>query len=331
MAFRIVSSDIYLPEYPWIAEDFDVYLGLSKGTSKKKFAVEKRYIASGQESAIFMATQAILKCLKQSPYSLSDIDLLIYASGTHHQSLPYDAAAVLAELKAPPSITSLDINSTCLSFLSALDYAQCVFAAKRHQRVLVVTSELGSGITLNKFKKPKPEVATLFSDGAAAYLLEASELSYGLHGALFETHHEGYECCQIKGGGSHVNPHKVSHSEYLAACQFEMDGKSLFRHIVNVMPEFLKRGIANAGLTQSDIAYFLPHQASHHGMAKLPKLTGFSAEKIVNNFRELGNQVAASLPINLHLLRLEKAGSGEKVLLAGSAAGLSLGMGVIEL
>lgn len=154
MAFRIVSSDIYLPEYPWIAEDFDVYLGLSKGTSKKKFAVEKRYIASGQESAIFMATQAILKCLKQSPFSLSDIDLLIYASGTHHQSLPYDAAAVLAELKAPPSITSLDINSTCLSFLSALDYAQCVFAAKRHQRVLVVTSELGSGITLNKFKNP---------------------------------------------------------------------------------------------------------------------------------------------------------------------------------
>ncbi len=331
MTFKIVSSDIYLPHSPWSGEDFDNYLGLAQGTSQKKFAVGKRYIASGEESAVYMAAKAIEKCLAQCELTLNDIDLLIYASGTRHQSLPYDAASVLAHLKAPASITSLDISSTCLSFLSALDYAQCLFSAKRHQRVIIVTSELASGITLNKFNTPKTEVATLFSDGAAAYILEVAENAYGFQGAHFETHHEGYPYCQIKGGGSHINPHKISHAAFLSVCQFEMDGRSLFRHVVHTLPPFINRGLENSGLTREDIAWFIPHQASHHAMAKLPRLTGFKAEKLVNNFYDLGNQIAASLPINLHLLRQSKAGSAEKVLLAGSAAGLSLGMGVIEL
>ncbi len=331
MSFRIVSSDVYLPQSSWNATDFDAYLELPQGTCQKKFAVGKRYIASGEESAVYMAAKAIEKCLAQSELTLNDIDLLIYASGTNHQSLPYDAASVLAYLRAPASITSLDINSTCLSFLSALDYAQCLFSAKRHQRVMIVSSELASGITLNKFQTPRAEVATLFSDGAAAYLLEASENAFGFQGARFETHHEGFQYCQIKAGGSHINPHTVSYSDFLSTCQFEMDGRALFKHVVKTLPPFIKQGLENAGLTQDDIAWFLPHQASHHAIAKLPKLTGLKAEKMVNNFYELGNQIAASLPVNLHLLRQDNAGNGEKVLLVGSAAGLSLGMGIMEL
>ncbi|MDF5485557.1 ketoacyl-ACP synthase III, partial [Vibrio parahaemolyticus] len=64
------------------------------------------------------------------------------------------------------------MNSTCLSFLSALDLAQSLFLAKRYRRILIVTSELATGITLNRNFTLKPEVATLFADGAAAFLLE---------------------------------------------------------------------------------------------------------------------------------------------------------------
>ncbi|NMS31985.1 3-oxoacyl-[acyl-carrier-protein] synthase III C-terminal domain-containing protein, partial [Vibrio parahaemolyticus] len=48
-------------------------------------------------------------------------------------------------------------------------------------------------------------------------------------------------------------------------------------------------------------------------------------------FSTLGNQVAASLPINLHWLRNQPETAGKHVLLAGTAAGLSLGMGVLKL
>lgn len=331
MAFNIVGSDIYLPKNIWTAEQLDLHLGLKKGMSKKKYGVESRHVSTEHETAIYMASEAIKGALKQASLSINDIDLVIYASATQHQSLPYDASAVLAHLQAPTSITSLDINCSCLSFLSALDYAQSIFLAKRHQRIVIVSSERVTGFTLNKMTPATVEVATLFSDGAAAFVLERSDDAPGLSGVLFETHHQGYDLSRVRAGGSALNPHSTTHSEFLAASQFEMNGKLLFRLIIKVLPKFLDRGLKQAAITREQIDYFLPHQASHRALDKLPRLSGFPKHKTVNNFATLGNQIASSLPINLHLLRLEQAGSGKIVLLTGSAAGLSLGMGLLTL
>ncbi|MCE0556097.1 3-oxoacyl-[acyl-carrier-protein] synthase III C-terminal domain-containing protein [Motilimonas sp. E26] len=331
MAFDIVGSDIYLPETKWSDKDFDLYLGLKKGTSKRQFGVETRHVAANHETAIYMAAKAALGALKNASLTINDIDLLVYASASHHQALPYDAAAVLASLNAPVNLASLDINSSCLSFLTALDYAQCIFLAKRHQRILIVSSELVTGITLNKTTPAKTEVATLFSDGAAAYVLQAAPNVSGFTGALFETHHQGYNFCQVKAGGSHVNPHHTAPEQLLAASQFEMDGKALFRHMTTTLPAFLVRGLQQSNIQRDQIDYLLPHQASHLALKRLPKMSGFCSQKIVNNVAQCGNQIAASLPINLHLLRQQQANSGKKVLLIGSAAGLSLGMGFLTL
>lgn len=340
MAFNIMGSDIYLPKQTWKGEDFDSHLGLKPGTSEHKYGVEKRYIASGHETAISMAGEAVLGALKNATLHIDDIDFIIYASATHHQTLPYDAAAVLAYLKAPAQLSSVDINSSCLSFLSALDYAQCLFLAKRYQRIVIVSSECGTGITLNKTTPASIEVATLFSDGAAAFVLQAEPLAKGFTGAYFETHHQGYDLCQVRGGGSAVNPHTHSHADLLAASQFEMNGKALFRQMAIAMPAFLEKGLQLANINKQYIDYLLPHQASHRAINKLPRITGFAKHKVVNNVAQLGNQIAASLPINLHLLRQQIAQSREQisssekpqtVLLFGTAAGLSLGMGLLTL
>ncbi|EOA8957026.1 ketoacyl-ACP synthase III [Vibrio harveyi] len=329
MGFNILSSGSYLPVNQWSDREMDRFLKLPSGTCRNKFDVEYRHVASTKETAVYMAMQAIMQCLGNT-HSLSSVDLLIYASGTHHQALPYDASAVLAALDAPTSLESFDLNSTCLSFLSALNLAQNLFIAKRYQRIIIVTSELATGITLNRSFTLKPEVATLFADGAAAFLLEQTE-NEGLITNHFETHHAGYSFCQIKGGGSHINPHTSEHQAYLKNCQFEMEGKALFRHVRKTLPAFLEKGFSSSPVTLRDIDYFLPHQASAHGLKKLPSLVGLPKEKTVNHFSTLGNQVAASLPINLHWLRNQPGTQGKHVLLAGTAAGLSLGMGVLKL
>lgn len=356
MAFNIMGSDIYLPQQTWNGEDFDRHLSLKAGTSQNKYGVEKRYIAAPHETAIMMAGEAIIGALKNACMCLQDIDFIIYASATQHQTLPYDAAAVLAYLKAPTHLTSVDINSSCLSFLSALDYAQSLFIAKRHQRIVIVSSECGTGITLNKTTPASIEVATLFSDGAAAYVLEADPRASGFTGALFETHHQGYELCQVKGGGSAINPHTTAHADLLTASQFEMNGKALFREMATAVPTFLEKGLQRAKVNKKHIDYVLPHQASHRAINKLPRIIGFSDHKVINNVAQLGNQIAASIPINLHLLRqkiahdrkqskqdntsddklltstISSTPNGTKtVLVFGTAAGLSLGMGLLTL
>jgi len=330
MAFNIVSSGIYLPRHPWQADKLDQFLNLPEGTVNTKYGVSQKYVADNHETAMSMAGKAAQECLANANLIISDVDLVIYASGTHHQSLPYDAAGLLAFLNAPHYIESFDINSTCLSFLTALDLAQSLFIANRYQRILIVSSECATGVTL-KNNQPVVDVASLFADGAAAFLLEKDQQACGLIMRRFETHHAGYAHCQIQGGGSHLNPHKLSYQENLQVCQFEMDGKKLFKTIRKVLPKFIAQGLNEADIAVNDIDYLLPHQASFHALKKLPKLTGFSTSQIVNNFAMLGNQVAASIPINLHLLRTDQGNNGKTVLLMGSAAGLSLGMGLIRL
>lgn len=115
MGFNILSSGSYLPVNQWSDREMDRFLKLPSGTCRNKFDVEYRHVADTKETAVYMAMQAITQCLANT-HSLSSVDLLIYASGTHHQSLPYDASAVLAALDAPTSLESFDLNSTCLSF-----------------------------------------------------------------------------------------------------------------------------------------------------------------------------------------------------------------------
>jgi 3-oxoacyl-[acyl-carrier-protein] synthase III len=68
----------------------------------------------------------------------------------------------------------------------------------------------------------------------------------------------------------------------------------------------------------------VPHQASGPGLALLPRL-GFAAERIVNIVGEYGNCVAASIPMALaHLAANGRVRRGDRVLLVGTGAGLSV-------
>ncbi|WDZ72369.1 3-oxoacyl-[acyl-carrier-protein] synthase III C-terminal domain-containing protein [Vibrio harveyi] len=110
-------------------------------------------------------------------------------------------------------------------------------------------------------------------------------------------------------------------------CQFEMEGKALFKHVRKTLPAFLEKGFSSSPVTLRDIDYFLPHQASAHGLKKLPSLVGLPKEKTVNHFSTLGNQVAASLPINLHWLRNQPRHTRETCVIGGHCCWALVGDG----
>lgn len=328
MSFSIRASACYLPDRSIDAEDLDRRIGLKNGTSRKRYGVERRHYASPQENALYMGAQAARQALQNTDLSLKDIDLLLYASGTSHQALPYNAAGLLAELGGCPTLACMDINATCLSFISALEFSQCAFASGRYRRILIVSSELASvGIGNND-----PEIATLFADGAAAFVLQADSNNIGLRPSLFRTYSEGYDYCQIRSGGSYFHPSRTDTQRFIDGAYFDMRGKQLYKLAAREMPGFLRDGLAKAGLRQSDIDYVVPHQASHSALAHLSKRLGFSSDIIINVFATMGNQIAASIPIALHQLRSGNPSlQGKNILLIGSAAGVSLGMGVLSL
>jgi 3-oxoacyl-[acyl-carrier-protein] synthase-3 len=328
MCFTVTGSGCYLPEYSITADELDAKLGLAPGSCAGRYCVEKRHYAAKHESALYMGSRAARNALDSAGLSLSDIDLLICASGTNHQALPYNAAGIVREIGQQCEIASMDVNSSCLSFLSALEVSQGLLAAGRYRRILIVSSEVASvGI-----ENGNPEVASMFGDGSAAIILQAKRNAKGLFSSLFRTYPQGYPFCQIRAGGSNLHPAHSDETQYSDGAYFEMRGRELYRLVAELSPAFINEGLQNAGLLKSDIDYVVPHQASGLGLQHLTKRLGFPKDKVVNIFARAGNQIAASLPMALHeLLSTRTDLKGKKLMLMGSGAGLTLGFGVLGL
>ena len=328
MAFKIVSSATYLPESTITATELDDRLNLKHGTCFKRYGVEYRHFASDKETAVFMGCEAIKKSLMEAKLNLSDIDLLISASATSHQVLPYNAASLLAELDDPHHVASMDINSSCLSFISALEMAHCAISTGRYNRILIVSSEVSRvGITYDN-----PEISSLFADGAAAFILEADTESLGLISSSFKTYPKGYEHCQIRSGGSFLHPSKTDMETFLAGSYFTMDGKKVFKQVASLISGFVEEGLEKAKVSKKDIRYIVPHQASHLGLKHIETRLGFDNSHMINIIATMGNQIAASTPIALdYLLKNHDVKKQDKVMLLGTGAGLSLGMAVLSL
>jgi len=82
----------------------------------------------------------------------------------------------------------------------------------------------------------------------------------------------------------------------------------------------------------ADVDWVVPHQASKLAMQHIRKKLGIPTEKLVDIFAHRGNQVAASLPSALHELLVSGRGkSGDRILLIGTSAGLSLGAMILEI
>jgi 3-oxoacyl-[acyl-carrier-protein] synthase-3 len=106
---------------------------------------------------------------------------------------------------------------------------------------------------------------------------------------------------------------------------FHMRGKQLFRQASALIEDYLTRLLKISGLTLSQIATVVPHQASHLSLEHMRRRLHVSSSVLVDIYRFHGNQVAASIPTALHTaVTSGRFNHGEPVMLIGTAAGLSL-------
>ena len=138
---------------------------------------------------------------------------------------------------------------------------------------------------------------------------------------------EGVEFCRIRSGGSRFHRRgQPEHSEAL----FEMRGKPLFALVARELPGFVEALLQEGAVTRDELAFLIPHQASRLALDHVARMLGFDDGRMVDVFADFGNQVGASLPTALHFA-IHRYGlkRGQKVLLLGTGAGVSMGGMVI--
>lgn len=329
--FKIESSAIYFPAKKLHSNTLDEQLNLPEGTVFNKSGVQVRSIAAEHETQAKMGKIAALEALKIANIAFEDLDALICANGTAQQLIPCNAALLQRELGYGDSgVACFDVNSTCLSFITALDLVSNAIAMERFKKVMIVVSDIASvGINWKDL-----ESAALFGDGAVAYILGAAEDTRNATTVLsahMKTFGDAVDVCQVKSGGAaklgwHYIPEE--HEEYL----FSMDGPKLFKKAAQHMECFVEETLSKAGYTLADVDHIVPHQASRSAMELIRRRLNVPSEKFhTSYFANSGNCIAASIPMVLHqAIQTGLIKKGQTILLLGTGAGLSFGSMLLE-
>ncbi len=322
---RIKGTGRYLPRRRLLSSEIDARLGWPKGEIEARFGITSRHVAEGDETSSTMAALAATDALQAAGITATDLDLIIGACGVMEQAIPSTATLVQAKLGLGRSgIGAYDINATCLSFIQALDLAALKIASGRAKNILIFSADIASvGLDWTR-----PEVASIFGDGAAAVVCTAD--GEGLLASRFETYAEGSQACVLAGGGTRITA-AIDPEAARRASFFQMDGALAYRVAARRMPRFLISLLQEAGISPQDLHSVIPHQASAQGLDHSAARLGIAGDKIIQTFARFGNQIATSIPTALHEAiitgRLQR---GDLALLIGTSAGISLGGAVVR-
>lgn len=317
-AIKIVATGIALPGEKIVSSELDARLGKPQGYVERRSGIAWRYHAAHDASQAELAAGALHDALKAGALSPSSIDLLICASAIAVQALPCSAVHILKAAKMPAGVAGFDINSSCVSFISALEVAAGLLSTGAYRRIAIVSADIASrGIDWNH-----EESSLIFGDGAACAIVERGDGKSGILASLIEMYPDGSELCEIRAGGTRRNPRAgMNDSDFL----FHMQGKPLFRYASSLIEDYFARLLKKSGLRLADIGTVVPHQASHLSLEHMRKRLRVPESVLIDVYRHYGNQVAASIPTALHEAVISGRFTPEKpAMLIGTAAGLTL-------
>lgn len=324
LSVKILAMGKALPTNTVSSAMLDVSLGKEDGYTYKKSGVMSRQFSPHEQSQSELAAIALKDALRNASVSANSIDLLISACGVQEQALPSTACAIAEHAALSEGTPAFDINSSCLSFLTALNVAASLLKTGTYKRIAVVSSDQPSrGINWDD-----PEASLIFGDGAAAAIIESGTAIQGIRSFMLKTFTIGRHFCEIRAGGTKRNPTVgFEQNDYM----FSMNGKQVLKLALQQMPGFLNELFTQSGVSRDSIDVIIPHQASHLGMSHMIRRIGLNDESVINIYKTHGNQVAASLPTALYeAFSTGRLSSGKRGLLLGTAAGMSIGGLVLD-
>lgn len=335
---RIVGTGRYLPERIVTNAEVASRCGSDASLNQRSGVVQRRQ-AAPDETAVELAARASRAALEAAGVSADGLWAIINASGTTAQAIPDGGPLLQAALGLGSSgVRAVSVHATCLSFLVAFEVAASWLAradCPPDAHVLISCSE----ITSRHVDPTDAHTACLFGDAAVAVVLRRATRaeSSRMHAARMETYGSGASLTQARGGGTTVPaflPDGVQCSVNprcdFAANHFEMDGPGTLKLVLERGPAFLERLRPRLSSSLMDIRWAVPHQASGLALDAIEHALGWPADRMLRTLDQLGNTVAASIPLTLHEgISSGKIRRGDKVVMFGTGAGLSFGGVVI--
>lgn len=284
-----------------------------------KTGIYNRHVSAPAVTAVDLACEAGMKLLERDSRR-AEIDLLILVTQSPDYVLPTSACILQDKLGLAKNIMAFDVNLGCSGFVNALAITGSLIESGAARRGLILCAD-----TYTKYiDKNDRTCRPLFSDGAAAALLEPSDVDQ-IGPFEFGTDGAGYDKLIVRNSGARgENP-------TVGCGQLEMQGSDVFLFTMREVPLCIDALLTREGLMLSDIDLFVFHQASKLVIENLVRTLALDKSKVYTNLEIVGNTVSASIPIALKdAAKQGRLKDGDTVMLVGFGVGLSWGATIVR-
>jgi 3-oxoacyl-[acyl-carrier-protein] synthase-3 len=289
---------------------------------RQRTGVIERKRSSADEGVIDLAQRAAQEAITAAGIEPPDIGAVIVATISNSVQTPSLAALLAHRIGATPA-AAYDISAACAGYTYAIAQADALIRSGAARYVLVVGAEKLSDIV----EPTDRSISFLLGDGAGAAIVGPSDMAgigptqWGSDGSKWDA----------------VGMNKTLQGAFAdrdgGFPTLRQDGQAVFRWAVWEMAKVAKKALDESGVSASELAAFVPHQANMRiidEFAKQLKLPG--SVLIARDIETTGNTSAASIPLAMHrLLQEHPEASGGLALQIGFGAGLVFGAQVVTL
>ena len=305
-----------LPRRIMTNDDMAKLVDTSDAWITERTGIKARHIAGEGETTKTLAVEASRRALKDAGIDASEVDLIILATSTPDHTFPATATEVQADLGITQG-AAFDVQAVCSGFIFALATADAMLKCGQAKCALVIGSETFSRILDWKDRN----TCVLFGDGAGAFVLKAETDAKG----------RGILATKLRSDGRYRDKLYVDGgpSTTQSVGLLRMEGREVFKHAVSNMAEIVEQVAKMAGVTPSDIDWFVPHQANKRILDATARKLGVATDRFVVTVDKHGNTSAASIPLAFDVaLKEGKIKRGDLLLMEAMGGGFTWGAAV---
>jgi 3-oxoacyl-[acyl-carrier-protein] synthase-3 len=279
-----------------------------------------------------LGVPAVLQALERAARRPDEVDTLIFAS-TDTDQLEPATANVLQHKLGMERVNAFDVSNACNSFLQAVNVANSLIATGASRCVAICASELGSHWICPDLKD-RDELrykigALTLGDAAAAVIMEPADGVSGISEINLFSIGEYWELCHVP---ENIDWRKQATRNIHGWFYLDMSGLAKVVRPLSIQYFTQYRDYRKKEHDEKDfkakIDKVIPHQISRRLIAEIATSLHADEKLVAITADEYGNTASAAIPFTLHQMIQAgelQLGSGQDVLLFGTASGLGMG------
>jgi 3-oxoacyl-[acyl-carrier-protein] synthase-3 len=316
---RIIGTGRAVPARMLTNDDLAKMVDTSDSWISERTGIRRRHILEPERAASDLATEAGREACRKAGIDPSEIDCIIVGTVTGDCPFPATATFVQHKLGARRGGCAFDLSAACAGFLYGVSIADGFLRTGTFRRVLVVGVEVLSRIV----DWTDRSTCVLFGDGAGAVVMAADD--DGRRGLLSTHLYADGSLTDIlwqPGGGSRspvTTPGFDPKSFFV-----KMNGREVYKHAVRNMAAAARTALDANGLTPSDVAWVVAHQANLRILEGVSERIEIPMTRFFTNVDRYGNTSSASVPTALdEALEQGKIKEGDILVFAALGGGLT--------